>query len=130
MGSGVGDQRQQDDHYEFTNKGFLICNYESILRDSEHLASWSKELTVLDEANASKTSPEKVGSTTLAVHQAFLFARREYPAGSSSPSIGLPRGTRDSAASNFAFDARLARSCRYSSVIRAASFSAAAELIN
>src|SRR5512145_2134648 len=45
--------------YETTKKGFLITNYELILRDFEHLASWSKELTVLDEAQRIKNYATK-----------------------------------------------------------------------
>jgi hypothetical protein len=60
----------------------------------------------------------------------FLRGRFKYADGISSPATGDTLGTRASTASNLSRDARLARFNKYSWVINAATFSAAAELIN
>jgi hypothetical protein len=66
----------------------------------------------------------------LLVSPPFLRGRFKYAAGISSPATGDTFGTRASTASNLSRDARPARSNKYSWVINAATFSAAAELIN
>lgn len=54
---GVADERLR--MYRETKKGFLIVNYELILRDFEPLAAWSEQLVVLDEAQRIKNYATK-----------------------------------------------------------------------
>jgi SNF2 family DNA or RNA helicase len=54
-----GNQDERRRAYRDIKEGFLIANYELILRDFELLAPWSVELTVLDEAQRIKNFSTK-----------------------------------------------------------------------
>lgn len=54
-----GNQDERRLAYRETKHGFLIANYELILRDFEWLVPWSQELTVLDEAQRIKNFATK-----------------------------------------------------------------------
>jgi hypothetical protein len=45
--------------YRQTRRGFLIVNYELILRDFEHIVPWAHELVVIDEAQRIKNYATK-----------------------------------------------------------------------
>ncbi len=54
-----GSQDERRRLYRETKKGFLIANYELVLRDFEWLAPWSEDMTVLDEAQRIKNFATK-----------------------------------------------------------------------
>ena len=64
MVDGTPEERQTA--YAKRKEGFLIINYEQLLRDLETVKRWGPELVVLDEAQriknwATKTAPSVKG---------------------------------------------------------------------
>lgn len=57
--------------YRRTRKGFLIANYEQVLRDLELMRAWQPELVVLDEAQRIKNWAAKTSSGVKALQPPY-----------------------------------------------------------
>jgi hypothetical protein len=57
-----GGPAQRQAVYRTNGKGFLIANYEQVLRDLEHMHAWRPDLVVLDEAQRIKNWATKTAA--------------------------------------------------------------------
>ncbi|HUI62918.1 MAG TPA: DEAD/DEAH box helicase, partial [Steroidobacteraceae bacterium] len=57
-----GGPAQRQAAYRTHGKGFLIANYEQVLRDLEHMHAWRPDLVVLDEAQRIKNWATKTAA--------------------------------------------------------------------
>lgn len=60
--------------YERMDDGFLIVNYELVLRDIEQIRSWAPELAVLDEAQRIKNWQTRTARTIKTLRPAYRLA--------------------------------------------------------
>ncbi len=60
--------------YEETRSGFLIANYEQVLRDLDAIQSWSPELLVLDEAQRIKNWATKTALSVKRIDAPYRLA--------------------------------------------------------
>ena len=57
-----GQAAQRKECYRTHSRGFLIANYEQVLRDLEHMHAWRPEIVVLDEAQRIKNWATKTAA--------------------------------------------------------------------
>lgn len=69
-----GNMRARRAIYEETRKGFLIANYEQVLRDLAAIQAWNPEILVLDEAQRIKNWATKTALSVKRINAPFRLA--------------------------------------------------------
>jgi SNF2 family DNA or RNA helicase len=68
-----GSSRQRQEIYRRWNSGFLVLNYELLLRDLEDLNALQPQLVVLDEAQRIKNQGTKTAQAVKQLHSRWAF---------------------------------------------------------
>ena len=69
-----GNRRSRRTIYEETKKGFLIANYEQVLRDLDTIQAWGPEILVLDEAQRIKNWATKTALSVKRIDAPYRLA--------------------------------------------------------